>query len=209
MRHWSQRRRLACVLALNLVMITGLVLVGLSAHSLGVLAAAGDFAADSVGLVLGLVAVSLRDRPSRTSTKLPSRATTVVALINGVALLAVTILVLIQAVQRLRHGSPDVDGTPVLVVSVISMLVMLAGAAILGLGAGREDLHMRSVLLDTLSDAAAAAAVAVAGAVIAVTHRFYWLDPTLAAVIAVVIGAAAVKLLRDAAAEWRSFRPRA
>lgn len=65
MRGWSQQRRLGCVLALNLLMIAGLVLAGLTAHSLGVLAAAGDFAADSVALMLGLVAVALGDRPSR------------------------------------------------------------------------------------------------------------------------------------------------
>jgi divalent metal cation (Fe/Co/Zn/Cd) transporter len=55
---------------------------------------------------------------------------------------------------------------------------------------------MRSVLLDTLSDAAAA--VAVAGGVIALAHRFYWLDAALAAVIGVVIGVAAARLLNDA-----------
>jgi len=43
------------------------------------------------------------------------------------------------------------------------------------------------VLLDTLADAASAAAVAVAGAVIALTGRFFWLDPVLALAIAVVI----------------------
>jgi len=93
---------------------------------------------------------------------------------------------------------------PVVIVSVISALVMLAGAAILGFGAGSEDLHMRSVLLDTLSDGAAAAAVAVAGAVIAVTQRFYWLDPTLAAIIAVVIAVAALNLLTDGIRELRT-----
>jgi cobalt-zinc-cadmium efflux system protein len=56
---------------------------------------------------------------------------------------------------------------------------------------------MRSVLLDTLADGAAAAAVAVAGGVIAVTHNFYWLDPALAAAIAVVVAFAAIKLLGD------------
>ena len=127
-----------------------------------------------------------------------------VALINGAALLAVSVLVITEAVSRLSRGTPVVQGLPVLIVSVISTLVMLAGAAILGFGAGEEDLHMRSVLLDTLSDGAAAAAVAVAGAVIAVTHRFFWLDPALAAVIAVVIAVAAVKLLADGIRELRA-----
>ncbi len=203
MRGWSQRRRLGCVLGLNLLMIAALVLAGVSAHSLGVLAAAGDFAADSVGLILGLLAVALRDRPRHGADR-RSRATTVVALINGAALLAVSALVIVEAVDRLSSGTPAVHGVPVVIVSVISALVMLAGAAILGFGAGSEDLHMRSVLLDTLSDGAAAAAVAVAGAVIAVTQRFYWLDPTLAAIIAVVIAVAAINLLTDGIRELRT-----
>jgi cobalt-zinc-cadmium efflux system protein len=203
MRGWSQRRRLGCVLGLNMLMIAALVVAGVSAHSLGVLAAAGDFAADSVALILGLLAVALRDRPSR-AADCPSRATTVVALINGAALLAVSVLVIAEAVDRLLHGTPAVQGLAMLIVSVISTLVMLAGAAILGFGAGDEDLHMRSVLLDTLSDGAAAAAVAVAGTIIAVTHRFYWLDPALAAVIAVVIAVAAIKLLAEGIQEMRT-----
>jgi Co/Zn/Cd efflux system component len=71
-------------------------------------------------------------------------------------------------------------------------------ALILGLGAGRGNLHMHSVLLDTLADGA------VAGAGIALTHRFYWLDPVLAAVIAALIGVAAISLLVDGIEELRA-----
>ena len=42
----TQQKRLGLVLGINLVMIAGLVIVGLASHSLGVLAAGGDFAAD-------------------------------------------------------------------------------------------------------------------------------------------------------------------
>lgn len=198
MRGWSQRRRLSCVLALNVAMIAALLIVGVFAHSLGVLAAAGDFAADSVALVLGLVAVTIRDRSGGNRSP---RATTVVACINGSVFLVVTTVVIVEAVLRLRHCIHNVHGLPVMLVSITSTIVMLAGATMLGLGSAHEDLHMRSVLLDTLGDGAAAAAVAVAGAVIAFTHRFYWLDPALAAVIGVVIGVAAVRLLIDAARE--------
>jgi divalent metal cation (Fe/Co/Zn/Cd) transporter len=60
-----------------------------------------------------------------------------------------------------------------------------------------------SVLLDTVAAAAAAAPTAVTGAVITVTHGFFWLDPVLAAVIAVLIGGAAVTLMRDGVRELR------
>ena len=195
MREWSQRRRLAVVLVLNLSLIAGLIVAGLAAHSISVLAAAGDTAADSVALLLGLIAVAIRDRSGGDPHR--SKATTIVALINGGWLLVVTGFVAVTAIGRLLHGSPEVHGVPMLVMSAVAAIVLLLGAWVLGHRAATEDLHMRSVLLDTLADAAAAGAVAVAGAVIAVEHRFYWLDSVVGLVIGVVVAGAAAKLLYD------------
>lgn len=57
---WSQRRRILIVLGLNLVLIVGLIVAGIFAHSVSVLAAAGDTVADCFALMLGLVAIALR-----------------------------------------------------------------------------------------------------------------------------------------------------
>ncbi|MGN6125095.1 MAG: cation diffusion facilitator family transporter [Humibacter sp.] len=198
---WSQRRRLSIVLALNAALILGLVIVGILANSVSVLAAAGDTVADCLGLVLGLIAVALRDRdPDHPHA---NRPIAVAALINSLLLLAVTASVVVEAVARLVEGSPPVDGLPVVIVAVITIVVMLAGAWVLGASAATEDLHMRSVLLDALADAAAAAGVAVAGAIILVTGGLYWLDPVLALVISAVIAVAAVRLLIKAIAALR------
>jgi Co/Zn/Cd efflux system component len=53
-----------------------------------------------------------------------------------------------------------------------------------------------AVLLDTIADAAAAAGVAATGAVILVTHGWYWLDPAVALVIAVIVAYHALALIR-------------
>ncbi|MBV8788234.1 MAG: cation transporter [Mycobacterium sp.] len=180
----NQKTRLRIVLVLNVSLIAALILVGLAAHSVSVVAAAGDTAADSVALILGLIAVSVRDRSSHPRRWLAIPA---VALINGGALLIVSVLIVVEALRRLVDGVPEVHGLPVLIVSAATMVVLLAGAWVLGASAANEDLHMRSVLLDTLADAAAAGTVAIAGAVIATTRRFYWLDPALALVIALVV----------------------
>lgn len=194
----SQRRRLAILLALNLTMITSLVIVGLSAHSLGVLAAGGDYVADSAAILLGIAAVTIRER-----TGAQSKAPTYVAIVNGSALLIVTLLVIGEALRRLVQGTPAVHGLPVLIVSAIASGVMVFGIVILGTDAGKEDLHMRSVLLDTISDALASAAVAVGGAVIYFTGKLYWLDSALAVSIGVLVGVGALRLLRDAATDLR------
>jgi cobalt-zinc-cadmium efflux system protein len=198
----SQRKRLSILLALNVSMIAGLVVVGLVAHSLGVLAAGSDYIADSAAILLGILAVTIRERVGD-----DSRAPTYVAIINAAALLLVTVLVVTEALHRLVQGTPPVQGLPVLIVSAIATAVMVLGVFILGTNAGEEDLHMRSVLLDTASDALASAAVAASGAVIAITGSFYWLDPVLAAGIGVVIGYGAVRLLRDALTSLRLGSP--
>lgn len=108
-----------------------------------------------------------------------------------------------EAVSRLLAGSPEVKGIPVIIVSLVTMVVMLAGAFVLGLSSAEEDLHMRSVLLDALADAAVAAAIVVAGAIIVATGGFYWLDPVLALVVSVVIAVAAARLMINAVAALR------
>jgi cobalt-zinc-cadmium efflux system protein len=173
-------------------MTVGLVIVGFTTDSLGVLAAGGDYVADSTAVVLGLTAVTIRDRVGQ-----HSRAPAIVALINGVALLAVTVLVVTEAVRRLLIGTPEIHGLPVLIVSAIGTVVMVVGALVLGRDAGHEDLHMRSVLLDTVADAMISAAVAVTGAVIFLADGLYWLDAVVAVLIGLVVGVAAVRLLRD------------
>lgn len=187
----SQQRRLTYVLLLNLAMIAGLISVGLASHSLGVLAAGGDFIADSLAIILGLVAVRLRDQYGN------KMAPTYVALVNGALLLGITVFVLFQAIERLLTHSPEVNGLPVVIVSAISTVVMVVSAFILGRGADKEDLHMRSVLLDTVSDGLSAAAVAVVGGIIYYSHGLYWLDAAVAAVVSLIIGFGATKLLKD------------
>lgn len=194
--HTNQRRRLSIVLVLNLALIVGLVFAGLASHSVGVLAAAGDTLADSVALILGLIAVGIRDR--HPDDPVANRPIAIVALINAALLIAVTIGVGIEAVVRLRDGSPVVLGLPMAVVSLITLVVMITGALVLGLSSHREDIHMKSVFLDTLADAAAAGGVLIAGIIIWLAQGLYWLDPVVGLVLAAVIGFVAIRLARQA-----------
>ena len=202
------------MLALNLVLIAGLVVVGITAHSLGVLAAGGDYLADSGAIILALLAISLGSRPP--SAKRPQgypRATAYAALVNAILLGLVVVAVIVTAVRRLVTGAGDINGLPVLVISLIAAIAMGAGVFILG-----RDMHedgdsdadranMRAVLLDTAADAFAAAGVAVTGAIILATDGWYWLDPTVALLIAVVIGYHVIVLLREVAGTLRGHEP--
>ena len=200
-RRWSQRRRLTIVLTLNAALIVGLVVAGLVANSISLLAAAGDTIGDCAGLILGLIAIALRDRdPDHPHAQRPIA---VAALVNALLLLVVTITVVAESAGRVMAGSPPVEGLPVVVAGAITAIVMLVGAAVLGRSAADEDIHMRSVLLDALADAGAAAGVAIGGLVILVSRGLYWIDPVLAVAISAFVGVAAIRLGLTAIASLR------
>jgi cobalt-zinc-cadmium efflux system protein len=212
-RRVSREKRLTVVLLLNLLLVAGLVIVGLRAQSLGVLAAGGDYLADAAAIGVSLFAIWLSRRPP--SPRRPGgypHATNIAALVNGGWLLALSVLVIVNAIERLVVGAPAVEGLPVLIVSAVAAVVMTIGALILGGdvdddGDGGEDLNIKAVLLDTAADATAAGGVAVSGAVILATGGWYWLDPIVALIIATVIGYHALDLVRRVIAALRSASP--
>jgi cobalt-zinc-cadmium efflux system protein len=191
----SRVQRLTVVLVLNLALVAGLVVVGIGAHSLGVLAEGGDYLLDAAGAGLALLAIRLSARGARGSGLGP---TGTAALINAGWLLALELIVAGVSIDRLATRTPPVHGLPVLVASSIAALVMTAGVLILrGDDDGEErDLSVAAVLLGTAADAAAAAGVAAAGAVILVAQGWYWLDPAVALTIAVLFAYHAVALIR-------------
>ena len=193
----TQDARLSLVLAINLAMVAALVAVGLLAHSLGVLASAADYVGDAAGVALSLVALKL----SRRAHGHP-RATSFAALVNASLLLLVTFVVAAEGIDRLVSGSPEIHGLPVLIVSVVAVGAMALCAGILG-SIEAADFHMRSVMLGTLADAAAAAGVAVSGAIILITQGLYWLDATVALLIALVVGYHALKLIVEVLQDLR------
>ena len=195
----SQERRLILVLVLNLAMIAGLVVVGLSSHSLGVLAACGDYLADAAAIGISLLALWL----SRQSSRIP-KATSWAALVNVMFLLVVTVVVIVEALRRLYTQTYQIDALPVIIVSVIAAVVMMVGTFILGGNEPEEDLNMQAVMLDTIADAAAAASVAITGGIILALHGFYWLDPVVALGVAGIVGYHALKLFRKVVRELRS-----
>jgi cobalt-zinc-cadmium efflux system protein len=192
---------LGIVLSINLAMVVGLVVIGLLAHSLAVLAAAADYVADAAGVALSLFALHLSRR-----ARYP-RATSYAALVNASFLLIVCFVVAGEGVNRLVTGSPEIHGLPVLIISVLAAGAMLVCARILG-PIDADDFNMRSVLLDTLADAAAAAGVAISGAVIFAAHGIYWLDAVVAVVISVVVGYHAVKLIIEVLRDLPEAAPR-
>jgi cation diffusion facilitator family transporter len=206
----SRAQRLVVVLVLNLALVAALVAVGVTAHSLAVLAEGSDYLLDAAGVGVALLALRLSVRPvSQARPGGYPNATSIAALVNAGWLLALELLVAAAAIDRLVTGTPQVHALPVLVVSGIAAVVMTAGARVLHGDVADErtqerDLSIAAVLLDTVADAAAAAGVAAAGAIILATGGWYWLDPAVALAIAIVVAYHALALLRKVHRQLRS-----
>ncbi len=203
----SRTKRLLVVLTLNLALVAGLVTAGVTAHSLAVLAAGGDYLLDAAGVAVALLAIRISERAAGQGHR--PDASALAALVNAGWLLVLEVLVAIAAAVRLANGAPQVDGLPVLIVSALAALAMAAGALVLGVGDDQDqerDPSVAAVLLDTLADAAAAAGVAVTGAVILATGGWYWLDPAVALAIAIVVAYHAVALIRKVLTRLRLAR---
>jgi cobalt-zinc-cadmium efflux system protein len=167
-------------------------------------------------VAVALLAIRLSARPAlRVRPNGHPAATDIAALVNSGWLLALEVLVIAAAAERLITHVPEVHGLPVLVVSSIAALTMTVGALVLRGDAddsedeaNGRDLSVSAVLLDTMADAAAAAGAAATGAIILATRGWYWLDPAVALIIAIVIAYHALVLLRKVLRRLRSTTAR-
>jgi cobalt-zinc-cadmium efflux system protein len=188
-------------LILNLSLVGALVAVGVTAHSIGVMAAGADYLADAAGIGIAIVAFPLSRRYPRVHS--------IAAMVNGGWLFLLSALVVVVASSRLIAGTPSVHGLPVLIMSSIAMIFMVLTAFILKVDrdGDSEDVHetlsSRAVFLDTLADAASAGGVAITGGVILIAHGLNWLDPAVAIVIAAVIAFHAFRLLTEVSVALR------
>ena len=206
----SRSQRLTAVLLLNLALVTGLVIVGLTAHSLAVLAEGGDYLLDAAAVGIALLAIRISSpQAGRRRTGNQLMPTDIAALINGGWLLILELAVAATATDRLVTGVPQVAGLPVLIVSTVAALAMAIGALILRKDQadrqpGDRDPSVAAVLLDTIADATAAAGVAAAGGIILAARGWYWLDPAVALAIAIVFTWQAFALITKIASQRRN-----
>jgi cobalt-zinc-cadmium efflux system protein len=187
--------RLRLALLAVVAVLAAEVLVGWRSGSLALLGDAGHLATDGATLGLAWFAVSrARRRPTARHTYGFLRTGILVAALNGAALLAVAGVVAAEATSRL--GAPhSVAAGPVVAVAAFALLVN-GGVGLLLHGAG-EELSVRSAALHVLSDAIGSAGVLVSGLLI-LAAGWTVADPIVSLLIAALIAAGALGLLREA-----------
>jgi cobalt-zinc-cadmium efflux system protein len=198
--------RLRLAFLLTFVILAVEVAGGLVGNSLAVLSDAGHVVTDLFALGLAWFASAQAARPANARNTFGyQRVGILAALTNAVTLLAIAIVILIEAVLRLQHPEP-VQPVAMFLAAAVGMGVNLLIA--FGLrGADEDNLNARAALLHVLGDVGASVGVVVAGIVILLTG-WTLADPILSVGIAALISVSAFRLVREAISILMESTPR-
>jgi cobalt-zinc-cadmium efflux system protein len=191
----GEARRLSLTLLISLAAVVAEGLGGYLANSLSLLSDAGHMLADAGAIALSLFALRVGARPADAKrTYGYYRLEIIAALVNGAALIAIAIGIVLEAVQRLRHPEPVAVGT---VVVLACVGIALNGAGLWLTHAEHGSMNLRGTFLHLAGDLLNSIGVLMAAAIIYWTGRVE-ADPIISFVIAGTIVWSAVRLCREA-----------
>jgi cobalt-zinc-cadmium efflux system protein len=178
------------------VLLLAAGLVGAIAfHSVALLADAGHVLSDVGAIGLGLFAAAMAAKPAAGRRTFGShRAEILSALANGLLLIAVAVLVFVEAVARLSDPA-DVKGGGVLAIGLLGLAGNAAATVALARGE-REDLNLEGVLRHSAADALGSLGVAISGLIVLATGWTY-ADPIAGILIGVLIVLGSWRLVRE------------
>ncbi len=169
---------------------------GIVAHSLALVADSAHVFMDALALGIAVVAGAQALRPATARQSYGfARMEILAALLNGGLLFAVTILIVVEALRR--FASPELpQGGIMLGVALVGIVVNVGLGFALARTAG-DNLNVRAAFLHVASDAIGAQAVAIAGALVLLTH-VAWIDPLVSLFVAAIILFGVLNVVRSA-----------
>ncbi len=189
------RRRLAITLGLAAAYMVAEAVGGWMANSLALLADAGHMLSDVAALALSLFAIWIAQRPATPQRTYGYHRTEILAaLANGATLIAISLLIFVEAFRRLAEPQP-VAGGLVMGIAVGGLLVNVAGLAMLH-GGKDESINVRGAWLHLLTDALGSVGAILGGAAVW-AFGWYWADPVVSVLIGLLVIWSAWHLVRE------------
>lgn len=190
-------RRLLLVLGLTATFLIIEVIGGLVSGSLALLADAGHMATDVAALTLATVGSRIAQRRASSAHKFGNlRWEILIAMVNGVILVAMAIGISLEALERLKEPH-EINAVLFGIVALAGLGVNLTGLRLLH-GHHAHDLNVRGAYLHIMGDVLGSLAAVTAAVVI---HFTGWLpiDPLISAFISLLILVSAWRLISESA----------
>jgi cobalt-zinc-cadmium efflux system protein len=189
------RRRLTLVLLLTVVYMLAEVLGGWWTGSLALLADAGHMLADVAALGLALVAMWFSSRPATPNkTYGYYRLEILAALINGAALVLISLIIFYEAYQRWAKP-PEVNSAGLIIIAAGGLFINLVCAWVLH-GDHEVDLNIRGAWLHIMGDALGSLG-AIAAGLLMLFYNWYAADPLFSVIISLLIIWSSWHLIRE------------
>ncbi len=202
----ANQRQLAIALGLIVVFMAIEIVVGLIAHSLALLSDAGHMLTDAGAIGLSLWTARLALRPAKgTMTFGLKRAEILSAQANGMTLLVLAVLIVVEAIRRM-FAPPTVDAKLILAIALIGIVVNIAATWTLA-KANRQSLNVEGSFQHILTDLYAFIGTAIAAAIILI-WGFQRADPVASLLVAGLMLRAAYGLLRDSGRIFLEMAPK-
>lgn len=181
------------ILAISFVIITGFMLIefwgGWHFNSLALSADAGHMANDSVSLLLALLALFLSQQTQKWF-----------ALLNGLSLVVIAIVILVEAVGRWL--SPlAIQALPMLMIAVLGLVVNLVVAWLM-LKSTQENLNIKAAYLHVLADVFGSVVAIVAGLSAYFLH-WQWVDIVASVLLSLFILKSGLQVSKQA---WHNLK---
>ena len=187
----------------NLLLIALVLTLGFSgvegaaayfANSLALISDAGHMVTDAAALGLALLAQIISRRPPSPKHSFGfGRAEALAAFVNSIAMLALVVWIMVEAVSRF-YDPHNVDGLTVTVVAAIGLLMNIVVAWVLS--RDKKSVNTRAALVHVMGDLLGSVAALIAGVVIQLTG---WMpiDAILSILVSLLILKATVSILRE------------
>ena len=169
----------------------------LAIGSLALLADATHMLTDLVALFMGLTAVLLARRGSKSAARTYGwhRAEVFTAVANAVLLLAVAAFIVYEAIERLGEP-PNIPGWPMIAVALLALAANVAVVLLLR-SQSESSLAVKGAYMEVVADAVSSVGVLIAGIVMVTTHWPY-ADTVVAILVALWVLPRAIALARAA-----------
>jgi len=202
----GNRSRLLAAFLVTAVYMVAEVIGGLLSGSLALLADAGHMLTDSAALLVALAAVHFAQRrPSKRHSFGLLRLTTLAAFVNALALLAITVMIVWEAIRRFADPQP-VAGGMMLVIAVGGLLANLFSFWLLHRGGSEKNLNVRAAALHVLGDLLGSVGAIIAALIILFTG---WtpVDPILSILVSLLVLRSAWILIKESTHELLEGAP--
>ena len=170
---------------------------GLATNSLALLSDAGHMLSDAAALGLSLFAFKFGERKDNLQKTFGyKRIEILAATINALALVAIAVLIVIEAARRFQNP-PEVATAGMLAISMLGLAVnIIVALYMLRGGDVRENVNMRGAYLHVLGDALGSVG-AIAAALLMMCFGWGWADAAASVLVAALIVKSGWGVLKD------------